>query len=112
LNPDYYDSLVSRSYQEYLTGIPLDYWIRFEHYEDDFFPLAHAFGRLRAKIRHENGSKDTQGKIDPKIESRVVYRVDVIDILMRPYRELYTSRAKALVEMKYRADLDYFNYAF
>jgi hypothetical protein len=94
--------------------IPLhvDFIIRFEHYEEDFNVFERALGR-NATLDHKNGSGGAdEGKIESPNRWNVTYNDRVGGLLGLPYRELYTSTAKTLVEVHFAADLVTFGYHF
>jgi len=105
------------TYQQFIGGIRplrLDYIIRFEHYEDDYALLARALGMEDESLPKQNGSTENRGQIDPENESSfgMHYDTEVAALLKKGYRDIYTVRAKELVEMVFEADLLYFNYTF
>ena len=115
LNPKFVHPWLTYPNQAFLGGIaPLhvDFIIRFEHYAEDFYVLAHALG-INTTISHENSSSGAAGgKMDGHNKFNISFNEEVGALLSRPYRELYTDTAKKLVELQYASDLLAFNYTF
>jgi hypothetical protein len=104
------------TYQKFIGGVQplrLDYIIRFEHYEADYALLAKALGMENGSLPKQNGSKEgDRGEIKPGNKYGLRYDAEVAALLKKEYQEIYTERAKELVDMVFQADLSYFNYTF
>lgn len=117
LRKDMVDLYLTVTQVNFLGGISplkLDYLIRFEHYEEDAVVLMRALGR-KTNIVHENGSgSDNKGRIDGSnpINKGFYFPKEAIELLECGYRDLYTDRARALVETHFASDLDAFRYVF
>ena len=109
---------LTSNYHQFLGGtspLHVDYIIRFEHYSEDYALLAEAID-IEKKLVKKNSSTNSSGAIDPNfpqnMEHKVKYNPQVAELLKTSYKELYTKRARELVEMKYELDLRFFNYTF
>ena len=107
----YHDEWVTTPFVSYLGGInPFFTWISSC---DDFRLLAWALGRTNVTLSHKNGSKHRdKGYIQSPNPFNVTYKESVVRLLERPYRELYTPRAREIVERHFESDLSAFGYQF
>ena len=120
LQKKYFTSFITFP-QTYFLGGPndlmIDYYIRFEHYENDLNFFLAKLGIIRTAIDHENGSSSVaKGIIKPSYEWRgwnVTTNLHVLKILGEHKRhDMYTRRSQKLVELWFASDLDLFNYTF
>jgi hypothetical protein len=116
LNPQFWHPWVTSNYEEFLGGykpLHVDFIIRFEHYSEDYALLARGLGFEKTELPHKNGAKNaTAGSIDPRREKRTTFNPEVAKLLDTDYHNVYSERARSLIEMKYASDLKMFNYTF
>jgi hypothetical protein len=116
----------------YAGGPPflhVDYIVRFEHYATDYAVLARALGlhettlppKRNGSTRGDIGTLVVQQNDNEKKRRRrnwpkgVVVKYDpvLLDLLnVDDYRDIYTIKARQLVELHFARDLLLFNYAF
>mmetsp|Transcript_21218 Transcript_21218/g.36213 ORF Transcript_21218/g.36213 Transcript_21218/m.36213 type:complete len:347 (-) Transcript_21218:400-1440(-) len=137
---------IARTAVNYLADVEypsllIDYYIRFEHYEDDFSRLSHAIGLNNTNLTHENSSEEQKkfsmsgenvdnllnflrardlplpGEkesllLDTTKINTFMYKPELWKLLQVDYRQVYTVKSINLVSIWFAQDLQIFNYTF
>lgn len=98
---------------DYIGGIfplQLDYYIRFEHYDEDTRLLLEALGRNATEVVHENSSSGNSSGLLASYKNHT--QDEVKELLSMNYDDVYTDTARNLVEFHFAKDLVAFGYRF
>lgn len=82
-----------------------DYFIRFEHYEEDFAAMCDCMGLHGTSLPHENDSQGQAGR-NPKVPKKIHDFLATI-----PYTDAYVAESKAIVFRWFERDFELFKYS-
>jgi len=101
LNSQYVDWIVDPVTKR---NIP-DYFIRFEHYEEDFAAMCECMGLHGKNLPHGNDSGAEAGR-NPKVPAKITNFLATI-----PYTNAYVAESEAIVLQWFKHDFELFNYS-